>query len=115
MRLPLLQLQSPRQRRQKRACCCIKISWVVPQAKAELQLVAVFPRLTNRGYSNQQDFEINNEVNVEDLWRLTFNRRVPAYTQPKYFAPNGGKVVNLSGLAENKVVNCMMKQMKYEK
>ena len=32
--------------------------------------------------------------------------------QPKYFAPNGGKVVNLSGLAENKAVNCMMKWMK---
>ena len=34
-------------------CCCIKMSWVVPQAKAELQLVAVFPHLTNRGLSNQ--------------------------------------------------------------
>ena len=33
----------------------------------------------------------------------------PAHTQPKYFAPNGGKVVNLSGLAENKAVNCTMK------
>ena len=87
-------------------------SWVVPQAKAEMQLVAVFPRLTNRGLSNQQDFEINNEVNVEDLWRLTFNISGPAHTQPKYFAPNGGKVVNLSGLVENKAVNCMMKQMR---
>ena len=28
-------------------------SWVVPQAKAELQLLAVFPRLVNRGLSNQ--------------------------------------------------------------
>ena len=37
-----------------------------------------FPSLTNRGLSNQEDFEINNEVNVEDLWRLTFNRRGPA-------------------------------------
>ena len=58
---------------------------------------------------NQQDLEINNKVNVEDLWHLFFNRRGPAHTQPKYFAPNGGKVVNLSGLAENKVVNCIVK------
>ena len=48
-------------------------------------------------------------MNVEDLWRLTFNRRGPAHTQPKYFAPNGGGVVNLSGLAEHKAVNCLMK------
>ena len=61
-----------------------------------------FPSLTNRGLSNQWDFEINNKVNVQDLWRLIFNRRGPTHTQPKYFAPNGGKVVYLSGLAEKK-------------
>ena len=51
----------------------------------------------------------------EDLWCLTFNRRGPTHTQPKYFTPNGGEVVNLSGLAEHKAVNCMMKYIKYEK
>ena len=71
-----------------------------------------FPSLTNRGLSDQWDFEINNKVNIEDLWHLIFNRHGPAHTQPKYFAPNGGKVVNLSGVAENKAVNCMMKWMK---
>ena len=68
----------------------------------------------DRGLSNQQDLEINNKVNVENLWRLIFNRRGPAHTQPKYFVPNGGKVVNLSGLVENKAVNCIVKQMNYE-
>ena len=68
-----------------------------------------FPSITNRGLSNQYDLEINNKVNVENLWRLIFNRRGPAHTQPKYFAPSGGKVVNLSGLAENKAVNCIVK------
>ena len=68
-----------------------------------------FPSITNQGLSNQSDLEINNKVNVEDLWRLIFNRRGSAHTQPKYFAPNDGKVVNLSGLAENKAVNCIVK------
>ena len=59
-------------------------------------------------------------MNVEDLWRLFFNIHGPAtvergVSQPKYFAPNGGKVVNLSGLLENKAVNCIVKYMKYEK
>ena len=55
-------------------------SWVVPQAKAELQLVA---------------------LNLQQTWTGTHST--------KYFAPNGGKVVNLFGLAVNKAVNYMMK------
>ena len=44
-----------------------------------------FPSIMNRGLSNQQDFEINNEVNVNDLWRLTVDERGPAHTQPIIF------------------------------
>ena len=40
-----------------------------------------FPSSTNRVLSNQYDFEINNEVNLDDLWRLIVNERGPAHTQ----------------------------------
>ena len=57
------------------------------------------------GLWNQQRGEWWRSLALRD----TFNRRGPAHTQPKYFAPNGGEVVNLSGLTEHKAVNCMMK------
>ena len=40
-------------------------------------------------------------LNLQQTWTCTH--------LTKYFVHNGGKVVNLSGLAENKAVNCMMK------
>ena len=82
-------------------------SWVVPQAKAEMQLAAVFldyePRFIEPvGPWNQQQIERQRVTRpIDELG--------PAHTQPKYFAPNGGKVVNLFGLAENKAVNCIVK------
>ena len=106
-RLPLLQLQSPRQRRQKTAWWLLAELGGAPSEGAIVDSSS-FPSIKEPRFIEPVGL-FNNKVNVEDLWRLIFNRRGPAHTQPKYFAPNGGEVVNLSGLAEHKAANGMMK------
>ena len=61
------------------------------------------------GIAASSSFHSFNEPRFIEPVGLWNQQRGPAHTQPKYFAPNGGKVVNLSGFAEKKAVNCMMK------
>ena len=51
-----------------------------------------FPSVKNQGIIEPVGLEINNEVNVEDLWRLIFNRRGPAHTQPNTLPPTAERL-----------------------
>ena len=53
MRLPLLQIQSPQQRRQKRAACLVLVKLGGAPSEGVDVASNSFPSLTNRGLSNQ--------------------------------------------------------------
>ena len=113
MRLPSLQLESPRQRRQKTAWWLVVMALVVPQAKI-LDVASIsFPSTKNQdliepvGLWNQQRGIRKRSLALD-------RRRMRTCTHSNnYFASNSRKIVNLAGLLKTKQLKHMVKWIKY--